>query len=310
LNGFLVCEKCGLAQLNNDKPPGNHRRPYEITIDRSQGAQRPPATCDGTHRSVLLGNSFKSDLMILRIICRTPLEIIANPGLASFMAMQSGLRTVAEALKLAASRRFDIDAAEFNSGFRVYPTLNDSNQLIAEIYLFDTLSGGAGYSNLVGEELAEILQDDVRSILISCTCDRACYSCLRHYGNQYFQTQLDRHLAQSVLAYALDGTLPSLEDWEHQRRVLAQLGRFLELSGVTTDYTVPAGNIPIPLVLRRNGRALAIGTCHGLYGETGAATHPLRSAANHVGFPIEIVNEYLLTRNLPAVHRMLLDRLA
>lgn len=304
LRGFLVCDKCGRAQINNGNPPATHSRPYETTVRRSPGATGPPQQCDGTMRSVLLGNAFKSDLMVLRIIVRTPLETVANPGLPAFMAMQSGLQTLAEALKLAASRRFDIDASEFSSGFRLFPT-SESGQLVAEIYLFDTLSGGAGYSNWVGEELSDVLAD-VHTLLNSCTCERACYNCLRNYGNQFVHTQLDRELGLQVLNYALASALPEMGNQIHQQRLLSPLRRFLEFSGVAT---ISPTELQIPLAVEKNGRRLALGTAHGLFSEAATQDHPLHAIVRAERIPVFVINEYFLTRNLPAVHRLILDRL-
>jgi hypothetical protein len=304
LRGFLVCDKCGLAQINNGNAPPTHARPYEITLSRSPGALRPPRGCDGTMRSVLLGNAFKSDLMVLRIVVRPPFETTANPGLPSFTALQNGLQTLAEALKLAASRRFDIDASEFSSGFRLFPT-SESDQLLAEVYLFDTLSGGAGYSSWVGGELLEVLVD-VHALLTSCTCERACYNCLRNYGNQFVHTQLDRELGLRVLDYALSGHVPPMDNIVRQLELLSPLQRFLQLSRVTV---LAGSNGGIPLIVERNGQRFALGTAHGLFGNAAMVNHPLHASARQAGIPALIINEHLLTRNLPAVHRDILDRL-
>jgi hypothetical protein len=186
----------------------------------------------------------------------------------------------------------------------LFPT-SESDQLLAEVYLFDTLSGGAGYSSWVGGELSEVL-GDVRNLLTSCTCERTCYNCLRNYSNQFVHTHLDRDLGLRVLDYALSGALPEMDDAVRQQRSLSSLRRFLQLSGVTI---MPVGHNGIPLTVERNGRRLAIGTAHGLFGTVATSNHPLHVQARRQGMQALVINEYLLTRNLSAVHRDVLDRL-
>ncbi|MCR6654648.1 MAG: DUF1998 domain-containing protein [Opitutus sp.] len=222
------------------------------------------------------------------------------------------MKTLAEALNLAASRRLDLDPSEFSSGFRVYPTDPQNQEIIGEIYLFDTLSGGAGYASQIGLELREVLDQEVRHLLGHCpaNCDRSCYECLRHYGNQYFHNQLDRHLALALLDYALVGTLPPLDDWTAQTRALAPLARMLEKSGVSVQLGVQAGPITLPLIAERRGQRLLIGTANGLYAKTASDAHPLtKRYRNDAASPVEIINEFLLSRNRPAVHQEILAKL-
>jgi hypothetical protein len=49
-----------------------------------------------------------------------------------------------------------------------------------------------------------------------------------------------------------------------------------------------------------NGK-LAVATCHGLYANDSHPSHPLNQLGLDV--PVKIVNEFLLTRNLPVVAR-------
>jgi len=201
------------------------------------------------------------------------------------------MRTLAETLNLAASRRLDLDPSEFSSGFRVFPTA-DSSQLLGEIYLFDTLAGGAGYSSQIGEELLQVLETDVRKILITCpdACERSCYSCLRHYGNQFYHSELDRSLGSALLDYALNNKLPRLDNLDEQRNALRPLGRMLELSGHEISFDAKA-----PMTVTRSETRLQLGTIHGLYSNKSKSDHPIAAA---FGASAEIINEFLLSRNL------------
>jgi len=312
LHGFQVCTLCGKAVIDQDTGGlASHKRPYQTSYIPGRGS-RPPPTCDGVSRQVLLGNDFKSDLMIMRIKALAPLETTSDPGKAAFMAMQHAMKTLAEALNLAASRHLDLDPSEFSSGFRVYPTDPQNQEIIGEIYLFDTLSGGAGYASQIGNELREVLDAEVRQLLTNCPgrCDRSCYECLRHYGNQYFHNQLDRHLALALLDYALFDTLPALDDWPAQVNAVTPLARMLEKSGVSVQLGVKSGPVTIPLVAERQGRRLLVGTAHGLYAKSTSDAHPLvKSFRNDSASPVEIINEFLLSRNRPAVHQEILAKL-
>src|SRR5207249_1604065 len=145
-------------------------------------------------------------------------------------SLTDALRTLTEALLLGASLTLDIDAGEFNAGFRIIPG-EDSNHIRADIYLFDTLSGGAGYADQVGKDLDLILRTSVHNLLKNCpaNCDRSCYDCLRHYENQYWHHSLDRYLALQLLAYGLDGAVPKMDDLTAQARILQPLKAMLEL---------------------------------------------------------------------------------
>jgi ATP-dependent helicase YprA (DUF1998 family) len=304
LEGFTVCRVCGFTELHK---PGTtlpkHDKPYNI--NRRKGAERPETRCSDSGQQVYLGSEFTSDLMILRISGTKPLELNPNPGLAAFAAMQHAMRTVAEALSLAAGLRLQLDPAEFSSGFRVFPS-KDPNTILGEIYLFDTLSGGAGYSNVIGEELQDVLTKEVAAILGDCNCARSCYDCLRHYGNQFFHNELDRHLGQALIDYALKGQLPLLDDWAAQMKALKPLEQMLSLAGCATKFASKQGGVLVPLVVTGQKSAVALGTCHGLYANDSHASHPLTTAG--LATPVRILNEFLLTRNLPAVVRDILVR--
>jgi ATP-dependent helicase YprA (DUF1998 family) len=303
LDGFQVCQKCGITKLFDGDPLLPHPRPYDISARKGV---RVPHQCTGESRQVYLGNEFLSDLMIMRIHATAPLEVTPTPGISAFGAFQSAMRTVAEALSLAASRKLDLDPGEFSSGYRIFPT-GVSDSLTGEIYLFDMLSGGAGYSNQIGEELTEVLKKDVRDLLTGCTCERSCYDCLQHYGNQFFHAELDRRLGLALLDYAIDGKLPALDDWANQIKKLQPLARMLQLSGLIVELGTVSDRHPIPLTVHGSKGMLAVGTAHGIFSKKGAAElHPLGKNPPG-GMNLYIVNEFLLVRNLPAAHRLVLD---
>ncbi len=294
--GFDVCNKCGYARIAGQQAPKRHKRPYLLPRKRND----PPTDCNGAFQPVVLGHSFTSDLMILRIELVQPLEVRYH-STAAVGVLDDALRTLAEGLLLAASRHLDIDPAEFSAGFRIVPGTGES--LRADVYLFDTLAGGAGYSDQAGRELPEIL-DKLEKLLRECPkkCDRSCYYCLRHYGNQYWHESLDRFLAADMLVYTLHGTLPRTDDLQEQAKRLLPLRRMLEFDGYKCESSAVIDGCQVPLLVERQGRRIAIGTYNGLLNKDDLGdlfTHPVYQLDGKPQLRIDLQNEYMLYRNLP-----------
>ncbi len=195
-DGFSICPKCGYAYPSDeeDEVAQGHYPPFPSKSGK----------CNGTpERGIALGTSILSDVLLMRISFKRPfISTVSKP-------LVDALWSIAEALCLAASRVLDIDTTELSSGFRFLSTT--TSELQADVYLYDTASGGAGYSSDAGERLDEIL-NLTGKILSECTgnCDRSCNKCLRHYANQYEHQHLDRFLGYDLWDYAVNGILPSV----------------------------------------------------------------------------------------------------
>jgi hypothetical protein len=198
-----------------------------------------------------------------------------------------------------------VDFTEFSAGYRLINQSGGGASIAAEIYMFDTLSGGAGYSERVGDAMEELLRDYVRRVL-ACDdehgqgCDRSCYRCLRHYYNQYYHTKLDRHLAMDLLALILDGKAPQDSPVAEQESLLKGLKVMLELDGIHTATGSAVDGVPVPLIAEHNGKTVAVGVTHPLIAEqfrTG-----LVDDLDGSSVPLRPLNAYQLTRNLPSCH--------
>lgn len=99
----------------------------------------------------------------------------------------------------------------------------------ADIYLFDTLSGGAGYAHVAGLVLPEIISEAFH-ILSHCenNCETSCYKCLRHYANQFYHNELNRFVALEMLDYIINGKLKKLTIQE-QKEVLSPVKRMFKI---------------------------------------------------------------------------------
>ena len=299
-DGFWICEKCGCATVN-DPPQGLHARPYKI--ERSYTRPRAPRNCNGNFVNIFLGHIFTTDLLLLRLTVSGPV-ITQTRRTIALRTLEDALYSIAEGLRLAASRhpQLDLDPAEFGSGFRIVPNTEGGNVHL-DIYLYDTLSGGAGYAELAGAHLDEILQD-VLTLLEECPsgCDRSCQSCLRHFFNQHLRDRLDRSLGADLLRYAMTGGISLEHGISEQADELRQLKRLLELDGYECANNVDVGGIKVPLVVEGAGKRVAVGVRPGLI-DPESADHSLSDLKDRRDVSIRVFNSYVLQRNLPDLHQ-------
>ncbi len=164
--------------------------------------------------------------------------------------------SVTAAIIRAAASYLQINSSELAAGIR--PWVDFSGRLQAEVFVYDTLPNGAGYASEVAENIEEILKR-ARDIAMLCPagCESACYSCLLDYGNQRQHGLIDRRLAVDLLAYVLDGTVPTLS-------VARKVQALEKLSGFAPDgaYSLDATNGVARL--ERRGGAKEIRCVHGL----------------------------------------------
>lgn len=285
--GFDVCTKCGAAWPHGN-PPNNHKRPYLLDRRVMINSQ----DCSGEIKNVLLGHSFNSDLLILRLAMVDALD--SNPN---NIWLQDCLRTFSEALTLAASRVLDIDYNELSAGYRFIPHKEDNEDSSEiDVFLFDTLSGGAGYSFSAGEQISDVL-NKMEELLNGCSCHSSCYNCLRHYGNQFYHHQLDRHLALDLLKHIKDNKVPEEFSINKQMEVLLPLKRMLDLQGINARLDCTVEGIKVPLLINRSDKRLAVGAYSTLLNPT-AVQYSLNGLK---GTPVFIEREYIIRHDLPAV---------
>lgn len=311
--GFRVCEGCGATWTEGNQPSSNtHDRPYQINnyILQQAGLQYK---CSGPlhNHPLYLGHSYVTDLLLLRIALYPPL--VFNPQDAW---LHDALRTVAEALALAASRHLDIDPGELSAGYRLVPTTGADDPAalgIMDIYLFDTASGGAGYAAEAGEQLPVVLEKTL-ALLQECpaACERSCTQCLRHYGNRFIQNRLDRRLGSQLLTYGVKSTVPIVTTPADQTQSLQPLHRYLSLEGWTDSSNPTIQGMRVPLVMTPpntnadNAQHVVIGTYPSLLDRTAQGfQHPLDTIATHQNLCVVLINDYILARDLPTAYRKL-----
>jgi hypothetical protein len=228
-----------------------------------------------------LGYTFLSDILLLRVPIEAPLNT-ALQDKVSRKPTENALVSLSEAITLSACQLLDIDPRELKTGVRF---LRVGGGMIADIFLFDTSSGGAGYSDLAGKNFRQIFRG-ARDRLEECDCDASCHKCLRHYGNWLYHTELDRYLGLDMWRYIFEGAVPEIPSVEEQRQSLDPLVKVLELEGWKT-VSLPG----VPVAVERDGMRRELG-CHPSLVDPFTACHPLAGRAL-------LFSRYDLERNLP-----------
>ena len=198
-DGYTYCTKCGRIEAGAERPSkvtAPHSKPYPDD-DRH--------VCNGTHsmHHIVLGTDFITDIALFSMRVASPISL--RPGHTSTAV---ALRTLSEALAKAACQLLGLEPGELMAEYRPALTPDGRIGLEAEIFLYDTLPGGAGFS-------AELVTSNVNllhaahSILKDCpeNCESSCYRCLRSFKNRIEHSLLDRHVGAQLLEYLLNGEL-------------------------------------------------------------------------------------------------------
>jgi ATP-dependent helicase YprA (DUF1998 family) len=308
--GYTYCTKCGLIEptaLPKGTVGAAHRKPFPDPRD-------PNCPGGGATKGLVLGTDFVTDVLLVSLAVAPPLTL--RPSL---LATDVALRTISEALTKAACGKLELEVRELQAEYRPALTADGREGREAEIYLYDTLPGGAGFAKRVGQLKLEVFAEALR-ILENCpdSCDRSCYRCLRSYKNKFEHDLLDRHLGAGLLRFALDGSRPTLDPGRLARstNLLSQdlerhglEGLRLELS---KSVAVPGlGDVIVP-ILATNGRGarFVIGL-HGPLTPDDPSDEGLRNIMEFsTALPVKLIDELVVRRNLPAATASLLAMLA
>lgn len=199
--GYDYCTSCGRVESTaapQELLSQPHARPY-----RSDEAG-PCAGGAFTKRHIVLGTDFLTDIALFSLPLTDGFQL--PPANAE---TESALRTACEALAKAASQTLDIEPTEILAEFRPALTEAGAAGKEVEIFLYDTLAGGAGFSNQVVDRASEVFERALE-LLGACPegCDGSCYRCLRSFRNRMEHAKLDRHLGIQFLQHTLNGGYP------------------------------------------------------------------------------------------------------
>ena len=213
--GFMVCKDCGAAIPGDDeaairKIPKPYRHPH-----KRYECHHPNGRVVNTY----LGNQFRTDMVVYEITLDSEQINVDTSGLWIRRAGQ----TLAEAMTLAGGRLLDIEFSEIKSGYRLRYSPSERKTFV-DVFLFDSLSSGAGYCSALAEKTRELMEE-TRKVLNSCSadCDSACHECLMHYWNQRVHSLLDRFAALELLDWCEKSILPEELSYDQQDKLLTPL---------------------------------------------------------------------------------------
>ena len=213
--GYHYCTDCGRIEA-----AATHERVTQTTHPKPFPDEKEP-NCNGNRTSthLMLGTDFITDILLFSLRVDAPLSLRSD-----LLATQVSLRTVCEAIVKAATAVLGLEPGELEADFRPALTPEGRAGTEAEIYLYDTLAGGAGFSRRAGAQGLVVLKAAL-TILEECPadCDNSCYRCLRGFGNRLEHSLLDRHLGASLLRYLLEDAPLTLPDsrWASSYALLA-----------------------------------------------------------------------------------------
>jgi ATP-dependent helicase YprA (DUF1998 family) len=305
--GYSYCLRCGLIEptaVPESSVGKPHPKPYPGDRD---------STCQGmSTNGLVLGTDFISDVLLVRMRVDEPVNL--RPELLS---TKVALRTVAEAMMIVAAKRLELEPGDLQAEHRPALSPGGGRGLEAEIYIYDTLAGGAGFAHRVGE-IGIGLFEEMIDVLEGCPsdCDRSCYRCLRSFTNRFEHGLLDRHIGAGLLRYLVAGEVPVLSS---KREALGTQVLRADLERLGRDDLTLSEKAPVRIPDIEEFRAPLM--VQGSAGDVIVALHdpltpgyrssgPLREAKEKGGVPVVLVDELLVSRNLPAATKSVLDSMA
>lgn len=219
--GFNVCKDCGAAVIGSEElnrkvsAPYKHPRVYNKKCYHTD------------FENVVLGHSFMTDMVVFEFMLDSN-KINTN---IEDLWINTAARTLSEGMVLAAGRLLDIEFNEIRSGYRLR---SGEKCVYVDVFLFDSLSSGAGYSAELANKSKELLEYTLE-LLKSCDCEDSCHKCLNHFWNQRVQNKLDRSLAIQLLEWGQYGKVARNYDTKEQEEIFKPLKELLELD---KEYSV------------------------------------------------------------------------
>lgn len=199
-DGYEYCVRCGRIE-SVASPEVNLRQPHTLPFPN----ENEPNCQGAASRGVVLGVEFVTDIALFSLNLAPPVRL-PPPNAETASAM----RTICEAVSKAASQLLEIEPGEILAEHR--PALNDGGAAgrVVELFLYDTLAGGAGFSPQMASRGGELFCKAL-NIVEQCPadCDSSCYRCLRSFRNRLDHSLLDRKLGAQVLRQVMTGVTPS-----------------------------------------------------------------------------------------------------
>jgi len=230
--GFTICEDCGAAV------PGNKNVFEKNKINQPFVHPYTQEKCIHPKDKIIntfLGHRFLTDMILFEI----KLDDRSIDTGSNSLWMKNAAITLSEALALGASKVLDIDFKDLRNGYRIRE--KDGSKYI-DIYLFDCLSSGAGYSSMLQDHIEELFESTKDILNCKSGCETACHNCLKHYSNQWVQDDLDRKAAQQLLIWCKFKVLPDELLFDEQVKLVSGLKEYM-LNDEYIDIKITNGKI-------------------------------------------------------------------
>lgn len=228
---FWLCPDCGRHLPHDPTDPARDRQAQEWRRYHAR-------FCAGEPASLVLAYRFETDCLILSMPSRNDVHTIGGSSLSPSMT------TLAEALLAGAGSLLELEPGELAAFVRKLPAGRAGEQIV----FYETVPGGAGYVEEMARRLPEVATAAMDR-LFGHSCSKACYLCLKRYGNQRWHPFFDKDLVRDLLMI-LSGQEPvTPEDVPHGEG-LAVLERMLGARQTGEDVSVrryPKGEIEEPL---------------------------------------------------------------
>lgn len=307
--GYTYCTQCGRIEssTNTDsKLAEAHPKPYPSNINEP--------LCEGTGLTwhTVLGTDFITDIVLFSMRVAAPLNL--KPG---YFPTIVAMRTVSEALAKAACQLLEIEPDELMAEFRPALTPMGKDGLEVEAFLYDTLSGGAGFSTQLADRGRELFERALH-LLKGCPegCDASCYRCLRSFKNKFEHSFLDRHVGAVLLEYLLFCKQPEF-DFERLRASTKLLyndlqrqstGRVEFLHNVTVE--TGQGALIAPIWAKTDaGKEFIIALSSPLTIDHPADPTIATFCANGGNYQVIMENELIVRGNLPRATSNILEKI-
>jgi len=228
---FWLCPDCGW-HLPHD--PNDPERSRQVQEWRNYHAR----FCSGEPASLVLAYRFETDCLVLSMPSRDDVQTIGRSSLSPSMT------TLAEALLAGAGSLLELEPGELSAFLRRRPAGAAGEQVV----FYETVPGGAGYLEEMARRLPAVAEAAMER-LFGHACTKACYLCLKRYGNQRWHPFFDKDAVRDLLLI-LSKQEPVSPQEADPGSGLANLARMLagrESGGDPAVRRYPKGEIEEPL---------------------------------------------------------------
>jgi hypothetical protein len=174
--GFILCHVCGHSEpLRGFKAGRKHKR-LRASLGTMDCANEHPWT-----KPLAYGHQFRSFCLIARpTVMNPPIESLA-------FALQKGL-----------CKLLDLEPFDIGVSWRWLANRKAGAGARAEIILYDRTPGGAGFVKEGFDNWLQVVEQ-AHEICDTCSCESACYDCLKDYSNQSYHEKLNRLSVRGLL---------------------------------------------------------------------------------------------------------------